>query len=127
MLRICNFFKKKELDSLKKHFSTEDIISNAKKVQKGIGVSIKGLPQGSMKYLKLRIHGKNSAGRILHALIISHKKDIIIYPLILRLKKDKKLGENLSAQNKEFLDILKKYLPMLEEDIKEVNFDEYKV
>ena len=44
---------------------------------------------------------------------------------MLRMKKDKKIGTNMSAQNPKFLKILKKNNAKIIEDLKNNNYEEF--
>ena len=128
MLRVCSFFKRKELKSLEKNFSISDIIYSAKKVKNGIGTKIKGIFLPNTNIIKINLTGKGGAGRIIYLVsILKNKKIKYIYPLILCLKKNKTLGKNLSPQNKHFTQLIDKNLELFIQDYKNNDFEEYEI
>ncbi len=118
---LCHSILRKEINPLLKYFSKGDIRKYAKKAAKGLRVEIKGSMISSTKLVKVYMTGKKGAGRLI--VLIYVKKDYYI-PVLVRLKKDKIVGTNLSKGNKVFQDLLEKNLSSVMKDLKEGNFNE---
>lgn len=100
-LVLTKSFIKKELKPLKKYYTVEDIKKTIFKLPtSSIYLSNLGYKEG--KLLKLRMLSK-VAGRII--VYVYRQKELII-PIVLRLKKDKIFGENLSLDNKKAKQII---------------------
>ena len=119
MLIICKSIQIKELKPLEHYFDIKAIKSAAIKAQKGLGDIISS-PIKNSHIIKIYLTGK-PAGRICF-LIFTKQGDIV--PLILRLKKDKKIGKNMSIQNSSFKKILKKNIKLALNDIKTDKYTE---
>ena len=118
---LCHSVIKKEINPLINHFSKGDIKKYVEKARKGLGIEIKGSFITGTKLVKVYMTGKSGAGRMI--ILIYIKKDYYL-PIIVRLKKDKIVGTNLSKGNQAFQDLLKKNLNLVVQDLKERNFDE---
>ena len=93
-LILTKSFLKRELKPLKKYYTVEDIKKTTKKIpSSAIRLSHLGYKEGEL--IKLRLASKIT-GRII---IYIYKQKELIIPIILRLKKDKVVGENLSLNN----------------------------
>lgn len=95
MIIITGSFRKRELKKLAQYFTLSDIQRAVAKVaSSGIEMSHAGFRH--CKILKVRI-GSKPPGRLILFLQIEQNYFI---PVVIRLKKDKIFGENLSMENK---------------------------
>jgi len=109
---LTNSFLDKELKALKKYYSLEDVKKTLVKTNiSAVNLSHLGYENG--KLLKLRIVNK-VAGRMI--VYVYSQKDYIV-PIIIRLKKDKIFGENLSLKNKKAKNLILKMLNLVMLDI----------
>ena len=104
-----------------KYFSKGDIKKYVQRAERGLGSEIKGSVIPGTKLVKVYMTGKSGAGRMI--ILIYVRKEYYM-PIIIRLKKDKIVGMNLSKGNQEFQDLLKKNLSLVVKDLEERNFDE---
>lgn len=112
MLIITNSFLKKELKPLSRYYTIQDIKKTVAKINtSAIYLAHLGYKYG--KLLKMRMAHK-VAGRLIVYVFV--KKNIIT-PIILRLKKDKIFGENLSLNNKRGKELILKMLDLVIDDI----------
>lgn len=118
---LCHSILNREINPLVRYFSKGDIRKYAKKAAKGLGIEIKGSTIPSTKLVKVYMTGKRGVGRMI--VLIYVKKNYYI-PVVVRLKKDKIVGTNLSKGNKVFQNLLEKNLSFVVKDLKEGNFDE---
>lgn len=116
---LCKFFVEKEFKPLQRHFSKNDILKAGKKIQAGLGTPLQS-PLAKTKLVKVYLTGKSGAGR---ALFLAQLEDKYYAPLILRLKSDKKIGENMSMVNTTFNKLLDKYLDCMIDDIEKNKFE----
>jgi hypothetical protein len=122
MLILSRYIAKHELKPLQKHFDIEDLIIGAKKIVQGLGQQIT-LPKqkSTIRFFKIRIGGKTK-GRMVAFLISENNK---VVPILIRLKKDKKFGMNMSAQNPNVVEQIKKNLEHVFTDIEKKNYEEF--
>jgi hypothetical protein len=113
MLILTDSFLKKELKPLGKYYTVSDIKKTVLKINKNV-VYLSNLGYKNGKLLKLRLVGK-VAGRLI-VYIFTQKTAVV--PLVIRLKKDKIFGENLSLNNKKGKALIVKMLDLAMEDIK---------
>lgn len=118
---LCHSILKKEIKPLIKYFSTGDIKKYAEKVKKGLGVEIKGSNIPNAKLVKVYMTGERGAGRMI--VLIYVRKNYYL-PVIIRLKKDKVVGMNLSKGNRAFQELLDENLNLIGKDLRERNFEE---
>lgn len=118
---LCHSILKREINPLLKYFSKGDIKKYVEKAQKGLATEIKGSTIPDTKLVKVYMTGRNGAGRMI--VLIYIRKDYYM-PVVVRLKKDKIVGMNLSKGNQAFQDLLEKNIGFLVEDLREGNFDE---
>ena len=104
-----------------KYFSKGDIKKYVQKIQKGLGVELKGAIILGTKLVKIYMTGKAGAGRMV---VLMYVKKNYYLPIVVRLKKDKIVGSNLSKGNKEFQQLLEKNICFVMEDLKLGNFEE---
>jgi len=121
MLILSRYIAKHELRSLRQYFSIEDLIDGAKKVIKGLGQQISPYKNHkSFSFFKVRI-GSSVKGRMI-VFVVSNKK---VVPLLIRLKKDKKMGMNMSANNPDIVAQIDKNLTQVISDIESGDFEEF--
>ncbi len=118
---LCHSILKKEINPLIEYFSRGDVKKYAEKAARGLGTEIKGPLIPNTKLVKVYMTGKRGAGRMI--VLIYIKRDYYL-PIIVRLKKDKIVGMNLSKENQSFQNLLNKNLNSIEKDLKERNFEE---
>lgn len=95
MLVLTKYIAKNELKPLLKQISLEDLINGAQKVRQGLGISLQKMNSMKFRYFKVRI-GRAAKARMIVFMISGSGK---IVPVLIRLKKDKKLGMNMAANN----------------------------
>jgi len=108
------------------YFPMEKIIACAKKAKTGLGIGIGKSTLPNSRIIKLKTTGRKGAGRVVYILITDNESgQKITYPILFRLKKDKKIGENFSFKNKAFKEAYDKNLFLILEDLRSGNFKEY--
>lgn len=113
MLILTDTFLNKELKPLKKYYTISDLKHTVIKTD----ISGTRLPHLGYKYgylVKLRMKHK-VAGRMIVYVFVQKKWFV---PIVLRLKKDKVLGENISTKNKKAKNFILKRLDETMEDIR---------
>jgi hypothetical protein len=123
-LYICKSIYKNELKFLEKEIPLEKIKEAASKAKKGLGINIKGSQIKETKLIKIYLTTIKGAARLIFLLMIN--KEIYI-PVILRLKKDKLIGENITIKNKFFENLLSKNLDLIFEDLKNNEYIKYQL
>lgn len=118
---LCHSILKKEINPLIGYFSHGDIKKYVERAEKGLAVEIKGSTIPYTKVVKVYMTGRSGAGRMI--ILVYVKKDLYL-PVVVRLKKDKIVGTNLSKENQAFQDLLQKNLNLVVKDLEEGNFDE---
>lgn len=118
---LCHSILKKEINPLLKYFSKGDIKKYTEKAERGLATEIKGSAIPNTKLVKVYMTGRGGAGRMI--VLIYVKKDYYL-PALVRLKKDKIVGMNLSKGNQAFQDLLDRNLSLIVQDLGEGNFDE---
>jgi hypothetical protein len=110
---ISKYIAKHELKPLEKYIKIDDVKKGAQKIIKGLGKSISMHSDSPYRFYKVRI-GTTTKGRMIVFLITKTQK---IIPLLIRLKKDKKMGENISAKNPLTKEAVSKNLSRVLEDV----------
>ena len=118
---LCHSILRKEINPLLKYFSKGDIEKYVEKAEKGLGIEISGSDIPGTKLVKVCMTGRNGAGRMI---VLIYVKNDYYLPVIIRLKKDKIVGMNLSKTNQAFQDLLERNLDLAKKDLIERNFDE---
>lgn len=121
-LILTQHVAKHEFAPLKRHFTLDDILNGARKAVDGLGIHIKA-PQKleNCRFFKIRIGG-NVAGRMI-VLIILNKQNAV--PLLIRLKKDKIFGMNMSMNNQSVIKELNKNLDKVLDDIRNNRYEKF--
>lgn len=118
---LCHSILKREINPLLKYFSKGDIKKYVEKAEKGLATEIKGSTIPSTKLVKVYMTGRGGAGRMI--VLIYVKRDYYL-PALVRLKKDKIVGMNLSKGNQAFQNLLNINLSLILQDLGDGNFDE---
>lgn len=118
---LCHSILKKEINPLLKYFSKGDIKKYVEKAERGLATEIKGSTIPNTKLVKVYMTGRGGARRMI--VLIYVKKDYYL-PALVRLKKDKIVGMNLSKGNQAFQNLLNKNLSLIAQDLGEGSFNE---
>lgn len=119
MLVLTKYILKNQLKPLSKHFTVKDLVKGARKVLKGLGNKISTPNNKNFSFYKVRI-GSIVKGRMIVFLTTNNK----IVPLLIKLKKDKKMGMNMSANNPYVVEQIDKNLKQVIRDIENGDFEE---
>lgn len=115
--------RKVEFEPLQETFPLEAIKLAAKKCLGGLGTKIKfpnRIPSTILKKIPLTSSG--GAGRAVFMLQVVDDKAIL---LMIKLKNDKKVGENMSFENRKFGKVFDKNLAAVMKDIENDNYEEF--
>lgn len=117
--------RKAEFEPLQQTFSLEVIKIAAKKCLEGLGTKIKSSTKiYSTTLKKIPLTSTGGAGRAVFLLQIVDDKAILV---MIRLKNDKIVGENMSVDNTKFKKVFDKNLNLLITDIEENNYEEFEL
>ena len=124
-LIITGYINEQEIKPLERNIHFEKIKDAARKAASGLGIVMSSalLPKGS-SFRKIKIATKEGAFRSL--LMVRNQKDDIIL-VMLREKKDKKVGMNFSFYNPLFEAIVDRNVFKIFEDIESGNYIEYEL
>lgn len=75
----------------------------------------------STKVVKIKMTSKDASGRMVVLLYIRRS---FVIPLVVRLKKDKAIGQNMSVSNAAFRKLLKKNIDLADKDLSTGAFEE---
>ena len=124
MLILSQYIAKHELMPLYQYFSIKDVIDGAKKVIKGLGQQISpSKAYKSFRFFKVRI-GSSTKGRMIVFVLTENQK---VVPLLIRLKKDKKMGMNMAANNPNVVTQIDKNLEQVIKDIENGHFEKFEL
>lgn len=118
---LCHSILEREIEPLLKYFSKGDVKKYSNKASKGLGTQIKGSQHPGTKLIKVNMTSKSGAGRMI--VLLYMRKDFAI-PLIVRLKKDKIVGQNASIANPSFQSLVEKNISLVEKDLEKGKFEE---
>lgn len=124
MLIFPQYIAKHEWKPLRTYFDLEDIVNGARKVLKHLAQEIK--PPRKLEnfcFFKVRI-GKKVHGRMIVFIVANNQK---VVPLLIRLKKDKIFGMNMSMNNQEVVKQLNSNLDRVLDDIEKQRFTNYEI
>jgi len=116
-LILTESFLRKELKPLKKYYSIEDIKKTTKKISPS-SIRLSNLGYNGGELMKLRITSR-AVGRII--VYVYKQKDLVV-PVVLRLKKDKIIGENLALNNKKAKSLILDMMDRIMNDISSGNY-----
>lgn len=119
---LTKSFLKREFKSLNKHYKLEDLKKTLKKINSS-SICLANLGYKDGKLLKLRITS-NISGRLV--VYLFEEKNLII-PVVLRLKKDKIFGENLSFNNEKAKSLILDMLDRVMVDIKSGDYEKIQI
>lgn len=115
--------RKAEFEPLQQTFPLEVIKIAAKKCLEGLGTKIKSSTKISSTILKkIPLTSTGGAGRATFLLQIVGNNAILV---MIRLKNDKKVGENMSIDNPRFKKVFDKNLALLINDIEHDDYEEF--
>lgn len=122
-LILTSSIRKAEFDPLQQTFPLEVIKIAAKKCLEGLGTKIKSSTKISSTILKkIPLTSTGGAGRATFLLQIVDNNAILV---MIRLKNDKKIGENMSIDNPKFKKVFDKNLALLINDIEHDDYEEF--
>lgn len=114
MLVLTEYIAKHEFKPLSRFLDIRDIISGAEKAIKGLAIEIKSPRQlTGCRFFKVRV-GKNKGARMIIFVVTENKKAV---PVLIRLKRDKIFGMNMSTNNPDVIVQINKNLDHVLEDI----------
>jgi hypothetical protein len=116
-LLLTKTFQEREWEPLKSYFKLTELKKAVAKVATS-AIEMPNLGYKNCKLLKLKLTGKAAARMIV---FVQVGKDLLI-PLVLRLKKDKIMGENLSLNNRAAEDLIEKRIEQALEDLKNQDY-----
>lgn len=115
--------RKAEFEPLQQIFPLEIIKIAAKKCLEGLGTKIKSSTKISSTILKkIPLTSTGGAGRATFLLQIVDNNAILV---MIRLKNDKKVGENMSIDNPRLKKVFDKNLALLFNDIEHDDYEEF--
>lgn len=122
MLLLTKYIAKHELAPLSRFVNLQDVLDGAEKALKGLATEVKA-PQNarSFRFFKVRI-GKRDGARMIVFLVTEKQK---VVPVLIRLKKDKVFGVNMSMNNEKVVDQLTKNIYRILEDIESDEYEEF--
>ncbi|MCX6734334.1 MAG: hypothetical protein NTZ25_00295 [Candidatus Peregrinibacteria bacterium] len=124
-LIITDSIYEKEFKPLELIFPIDLMKLAAKKSMCGLGENIKNsskIPSTILK--KVYLTSSGGAGRAIFLLQIGGENSFLV---ILRLKNDKKVGENMTISNPKFKKVLEKNLDLIFEEIKQGRYREFEI
>lgn len=122
-LIITDGIDKAEFEPQKKIFDLEIIKDAARKSLRGLGDNIKSsfkIPATSL--CKIYLTSTGGAGRALFLLKIGKEKSVLV---MIRMKKDKHIGVNMTIKNPKFQKSLERNLGLIIDDLELGNYLEY--
>lgn len=122
MLLLTKYIAKHELEPLSRFIGLEDVLDGAEKALKGLATEVKA-PSNSrgFRFFKVRI-GKRDGARMIVFLVTEGQK---VVPVLIRLKKDKIFGMNMSMNNEKVVDQLTKNVYRILDDIEKKEYEEF--
>lgn len=122
MLLLTKYIAKHELAPLSRFIGLEDVLDGVEKTLKGLATEVK-TPSNArgFRFFKVRVGRRNGARMIVFLVAESQK----VVPVLIRLKKDKVFGMNMSMNNEKVVDQLTKNVHHILDDIEEENYEEF--
>ena len=117
MIILTQSFLQKEFKQVKKHYTIEDIKKSIEKIDTSAD-TLSDLGYKNGKLMKLRVANKVSGRLVVYVFV----KTNLVVPVVVRLKKDKIFGENLSMENKKAKALIVKMLDLAIVDIENGNY-----
>jgi hypothetical protein len=119
-LILCHSILKKEIKPLLEYFSRGDLKKVAMNASDGLCAKLKSTKIPDTQLVKVYMTGRGGAVRLV--VLVYLGKDYYV-PVVLRLKKDKLIGSNMSSMNRAFQNVLDKNLDLIVMDLKNGNFE----
>ena len=118
MLLLSHFVAQYEL----KPFSLQDVLVGAEKVLKKLTIEVKSpVKLAGVKFFKVRI-GSKTKGRMIVFMIVESGQ---VIPILIRFKKDKIFGINMTMNNPRVVKQIKHNLDRVLGDIKHGRYEEF--
>lgn len=124
-LIITSSIKKSEFELYGKFFNLETLKIASRKCIEGLGENIKSsakIPGTVLK--KVYLTSSSGAGRVVFLLKVQSQTSVLV---MLRPKKDKQVGTNMTVKNPKFRNLLSKYLDRILDDLEKGNFQEHQI
>lgn len=122
MIVVTKFFLKSEFKPVKNKIGLIDVFEGVKRIEKDLAITIKApVKFPNLRFFKVRV-GKLVKARMIVFLKIGSNKFV---PIVLRLKKDKVFGMNMSMNNKVLVDLINVNFEKIIEDLKNGDFEEF--
>lgn len=122
MLILTKYIAKHELAPLSRFIDLKDLLDGAEKASKGLAVEVKAPSNArSFRFFKVRI-GKRNGARMIVFLVTESQK---VVPVLIRLKKDKIFGMNMSANNSGVVTQLNKNMDRIIDNIQKEEYEEF--
>lgn len=122
MLLLTKYIAKHELAPLSRFVDLEDVLDGAEKALKGLATEVKAPSNArAFRFFKVRIGQRNGARMIVFLVTESQK----VVPVLIRLKKDKIFGTNMSANNSEVVSQLNKNMDRIIDNIQKEEYEEF--
>lgn len=124
MLLLSKYIARHEFEPLSRYFRIEDLLDGADKVLKGLGQKISfDSPDSNFRFYKVRI-GRGVKGRMIVFMITGASK---VVPVLIGLKKDKKIGMNMSPNNPFVIERIDNNLAHTVKDMEDGNFETFEL
>lgn len=120
MVILTQYIAKHEWDLVRRMVTLEDILEGSQKVQKGLAVETKSMLKGT-RFYKVRV-GKKGDARMIVFLVTESQK---IVPVLIRLKRDKLFGMNMSMNNTNVVEQIRKNLDHIIDDMENGKYEEF--
>ena len=120
---LTAYIAKHELSPISRSIDIHDILKGAQKITQGFGVGIAPHHHAThLRFFKIRIGAKHCA-RMVAVVPIENTQKVV--PVLIRLKKDKKMGMNMSMSNSAVLEQINYNVDQVIEDIKRKRYQEF--
>ena len=124
MLVLTQYVAKHEFEPLRRVLDVDDLIFGAGKVLKGLAVELRSSNKlQGCRFFKVRIGKRNSVRMIVFVVTETQK----VVPVLIRLKKDKIFGMNMSMNNPDVVGQVDKNLGKILDDIENKRYQEFGV
>lgn len=124
-LIITSSIKRSEIKPLKNVFSLSLLKFAAEKSLKGLGDCLKSpakLPFTSLQ--KIYLTSPGGAGRAVFLITVGDDVSVLV---LLRLKKDKLIGSNITTKNARFNEVVLKNLDLIHSDLENGDYEEFEL
>ena len=122
MLLLTKYIAKHELAPLSHFIDLGDVLDGSEKALKGLATELKAPPNArGFRFFKVRV-GKRNGARMIVFLVTETQK---VLPVLIRLKKDKVFGMNMSMNNEKVVEQLTKNVYQILADIETEEYEEF--